>query len=112
MGGRIGDAAAADNFVPAANRDMRGVAEDGDHDVQALSTVIRRLEAGPPLRERLRDLQCPALRSRPFCLALAGLSGQISAADLPALIAAVSPLVLRWRGAASVASPIWPDIAR
>ena len=35
-----------------------------------------------------------------FCAALAGLPRQISDAVLPALIAAVSPSELRWRGAA------------
>ncbi len=44
-----------------------------------------------------------------FCAAFAGLSGQISCAVLPALMAAFSPSELRWRGAAMrLASMICP----
>jgi hypothetical protein len=51
--------------------------------------------------------------SMSFCAAFAGLSGQISAAFWPALIAAFSSSVLRCRGAAiRLASTIWPDIGR
>src|SRR4051794_27097961 len=46
-----------------------------------------------------------------FCAALFGLSGQISLADLPALIAAFSPSVLRCFGAGTrLASTIWPPM--
>jgi hypothetical protein len=48
-----------------------------------------------------------------FCAAFAGLSGLISAAVLPALIAAFSSSVLRCRGAATkLASTICPDIGK
>ena len=48
-----------------------------------------------------------------FCAAFAGLSGQISAAFWPALIAAFSSSPLCCRGAAiGLASTIWPDIGK
>lgn len=46
-----------------------------------------------------------------FCAALFGLSGQISGAAFPALIAAFSAPLLRCFGAGTrEASTIWPDI--
>ena len=51
--------------------------------------------------------------STSFWRALAGFSGQISAAARPSLICAFSPSVVRWRGAATkVASTIWPPRGR
>ena len=73
------------------------VAVSGRH--QGPATACRPDACGAPTRDRLRVS---------FWRALAGLSGQMSAA----LMRAFSPAVLRWRGATSVASTIWPAIGR
>ena len=100
----IGDLALADEAEGSANRDAAFVAEAGDGDVD-LRLAVRRWAA-------FGELQRPA-RTVSFCAARAGSSGQISAATLPALIAAFSGSVLRCLGAAtSVASTICPPMAR
>ena len=117
MPGGIGDGLAADQPMHPVDRDMGLVAVDRDRDDAPCLAIGPRDNGAcgllPSARTFAFEYVTVQRPSTSFWRALAGLSGQISAADLPSLIAfarsfgpvaftrSLSPSVLRCRGAAT-----------